>query len=280
MIGVMIGDQKRFAQDGLPIAMRNFRVQIGFLVRDEFGHGLQIGAKATQAVVPGCRVSRRRALGPIAFGPGRRLMLRIAAEFQNVPLRDAHVLQQLPRAVRRAGWYCPAQPRRKIRHHRVEIGMRVASTQQVHKVLAEVVGVGHHSRKTQAPVRFQRRSFGLCRSFGGFAAAYCKLIVAVVWLLTVPIVSTTGTAPAPAPAGITTCTCTIPETSPGEDPAYVTCAALPPTVAVTGATSVRKTLFSTSPSWPAGSVAPPPVAKIATTLPAVAGLLCEFSVPS
>jgi hypothetical protein len=63
-------------------------------------------------------------------------MLRVAAEFQNVRLRDAHVLQQLPGRVRRARWFHSALPGREVRNHRVEVGVRVASPQEVQKMLA------------------------------------------------------------------------------------------------------------------------------------------------
>src|SRR5690348_8086126 len=48
------------------------------------------------ALLPGGCVWRLWLFGPIFRRPLGRFMLRIAAEFQNVPGRDAHVFEQFP----------------------------------------------------------------------------------------------------------------------------------------------------------------------------------------
>ena len=54
-------------------------------------------------------------------------MLPVAAEFQNVPLRDAHMLQKLPGRVFRTGRFQAALPGGEVRDHGIEVGVRVAS---------------------------------------------------------------------------------------------------------------------------------------------------------
>ena len=61
---------------------------------------IQIFAKAFDARRPGAALGWRFGLRPVAVRPLRGLVLGIAAEFQDVRLRDAQVLEQHPRRVR------------------------------------------------------------------------------------------------------------------------------------------------------------------------------------
>ena len=63
-------------------------------------------------------------------------MLGIAAEFEDVPLRDPQVFQQLPGGVRRSGWLV-ARPRLgKSGDSGLEIGVSVAAFKQLQKVFS------------------------------------------------------------------------------------------------------------------------------------------------
>ena len=58
-------------------------------------------------------------------------MLRVATEFENVPLREAHVLQDLPGCVRCALGFDASQVRRQIRYCRIKVYVRVATPQEI-----------------------------------------------------------------------------------------------------------------------------------------------------
>lgn len=66
-------------------------------------------------------------LRPIAFGPGRRNMLRIAAEFKNVPLRQAQVFEKHPQGVGIANGLLAAESCGNIGDYGIESGVGVAS---------------------------------------------------------------------------------------------------------------------------------------------------------
>jgi len=102
MIGVVIRREEGLAEDGLPFAMRKRLEQIGRLVFDQVYHPLEIRAECFHALVPRSFIRRSRRSGPISTGKFRRGMFRIESEFQDVPLRDSQMLQQLPWRVFRA----------------------------------------------------------------------------------------------------------------------------------------------------------------------------------
>jgi hypothetical protein len=99
--GIVIGELERLAQQRLALAVGERRIQIGGRIGHQFPHGLQIVTERLHAVVPGGLIRRGRAGRPVAFGPFRRKMLGVAAEFQHVPLGDAQMFEHFPDAVRR-----------------------------------------------------------------------------------------------------------------------------------------------------------------------------------
>src|SRR5579862_5910450 len=105
-------------------------------------------------------------------------------------------------------------------------------------------------------------------------------MVAPLWLLAVPMVTTTGTAPVPAPFGTMASICRTPVSSPGPEPAYATCAVWPPIVTETGNNGVARRSPTTNPSASTGSVIPSPVPNKTTTWPALAAFVLELTVPS
>src|SRR6185437_3938401 len=63
-------------------------------------------------------------------------MFGVAAEFQDVPLRYAHVLQQPPRGVRLPFRLFAAQALGEVLHHLFKLQVRISTLQQIKKVLA------------------------------------------------------------------------------------------------------------------------------------------------
>lgn len=72
-------------------------------------------------------------------------MLRVAAEFKDVPLRNSQVLEQLPRRMRSAFRLLAPQLRREALHGFIKIDVCAFRVQQVEKVLLEFVEVCHSS---------------------------------------------------------------------------------------------------------------------------------------
>src|SRR5258708_7432533 len=64
-------------------------------------------------------------------------MLRVAAKFKNVPLRDARMLQQLPTSVRQPRCKRPAFVGWKLFQRIHELHMRRAALEQIDHVLAQ-----------------------------------------------------------------------------------------------------------------------------------------------
>src|SRR6478752_1393508 len=75
-------------------------------------------------------------------------MFPVAAEFQNVPLRDAHVLEQHPGRVGKTSWFLSPQPGRETGNRFFHAGMCAAAFQQFEQVLSQrtVVVFFFHSR--------------------------------------------------------------------------------------------------------------------------------------
>src|SRR5438045_9394890 len=89
------------------------------------------------AFVPSGVVRRRSRFRPIALRKFGRDMLWIAAEFEDVPLRDADVLQQLPRGVRQSLRRGDAVVRWKIRQGIGESEVSLAASQELNQMCAD-----------------------------------------------------------------------------------------------------------------------------------------------
>ena len=87
--------------------------------------------------------------GASVFGHSRRETsfpgIGIAAEIEDVPLRDAQVLQKLPGSVRRAFRFDAAQRGGKCADSLFVIEMRSLHAQQVEQMFADWVGTRHLS---------------------------------------------------------------------------------------------------------------------------------------
>ena len=64
-------------------------------------------------------------------------MFWVAAELENVPLRDAHVLQQHPGRVQESCRLGAAQFRGNTAHHRLKLGMRLSTGKQLEHMPAK-----------------------------------------------------------------------------------------------------------------------------------------------
>ena len=100
VIRVVIGHKKSLAQNRLSRAVRNFREEIRPGIRDHFFHRSNISREGFQTLVPCLWVRRCLSFRPISGGPIRRYMFWVARKFEDVPLRDSHVLEQFPNGIR------------------------------------------------------------------------------------------------------------------------------------------------------------------------------------
>src|SRR3979409_2627399 len=96
VICIVIGDEKSFAKNGLSCAVRDSGEEINLWIRHQLLHRRQVPGKQFQAFLPLLRIRGFRAFWPVSGGPVGRGMFRVAREFEDVPLRNAHVLQQFP----------------------------------------------------------------------------------------------------------------------------------------------------------------------------------------
>src|SRR5215467_5643331 len=99
MIRIVVRKKQRFAKNRLAVTMRNLRAQVGLGIFYQADHFFQVTLERLQSLVPGGRVRRTWRFRPIALRKSGRDMFRIAAEFENVPLRNPRMFQKLPARV-------------------------------------------------------------------------------------------------------------------------------------------------------------------------------------
>ncbi len=99
VVRIVVGQHQRFAQNCLALAVGDRRVEIGFWIFDEANHVAQVALESGDGVVPLLVVARGRGFRPVALGKFGRDVFAVAAEFQNIPLRDAGVFEELPPGV-------------------------------------------------------------------------------------------------------------------------------------------------------------------------------------
>ena len=100
VICVVVGNEQGFAENRLSSAVRNSRKKICCWIHHQPFHRRKVAGKCFQTFLPRFCIRGFRAFGPVSGGPIGRDVFRIAREFENVPLRDPHVLQQFPRRMR------------------------------------------------------------------------------------------------------------------------------------------------------------------------------------
>ena len=80
VVGVMIGHEERFAQNGLTFTMRNAGKQIGRWVCYQPLHGVQVRLKGPNTLIPRRPVRWLLFFGPIAVWELRRDVVRVPTE--------------------------------------------------------------------------------------------------------------------------------------------------------------------------------------------------------
>src|SRR5450755_2663057 len=100
-------------------------------------HRFQVSPELLDAFVPRCGIRRGWLLRPIACGPRRRDMLAVPAEFENVPLRQAQVLQQHPRRMRKFRGLRTAQLGGQILYNILKLGVGSSTREKVEKMFTQ-----------------------------------------------------------------------------------------------------------------------------------------------
>src|SRR6267143_1153825 len=137
VVGVVIREDQRLTKNRLSIAVRNLREQVGPRIFHQLDHFFQIVLKLMHAVVPRRSIRRHRRLRPVTFGKTGRLMLWIAAELQDVPLRKPGVLQQLPAGMRQAFNECTPFCLGKTINRVHKVHVRAPALQKADKMFAQ-----------------------------------------------------------------------------------------------------------------------------------------------
>jgi len=137
VICVVVGEHQGFAQDGLAVAPWNFGEQICPWIADQFLHFFQVGAELVHAFRPGSGIGGRGGFRPVSLGPFWRDMFRIAAEFEDVPLGDAKVLEDHPGRMREVIWLLAAQVGWKIFDRVIKSGVSVSAGEESDEIFAE-----------------------------------------------------------------------------------------------------------------------------------------------
>ena len=99
MIGVVIGYEDGLAKDRLPLTVRNRCKQVHARIHHQSLHLFDVVLKLGNARSPGRIVGRGFVSRPVADRELRGDVVWIPAEFENVPLADAYMLEQLPGSV-------------------------------------------------------------------------------------------------------------------------------------------------------------------------------------
>jgi hypothetical protein len=127
----VIGQQQRLAQNRLPIAPWDPRIEIDLRSATSSLHRPQIFLECGHTRLPSFLIRGRFRRRPVSFRPFRGDMLCIAAELQNVPLAETHVFEQHPRSVREVRDFGSGELHRPVAHGVVEADVRTAAFQQV-----------------------------------------------------------------------------------------------------------------------------------------------------
>src|SRR5579863_6835966 len=153
----MIRHQQGLAQYGLAVAPGDFREEVGPRIFDQIAHSFQIPLELFDAFAPRLTTMRRLGLRPISLRPRRRLVLRVAAELENIPQSDAQVFEEHPGRVRKILRLGAAQLCRKVFDRVVEFDVSVATGEKVEKMLPQRLVVGHWSPPLALDCRRRQR---------------------------------------------------------------------------------------------------------------------------
>ena len=137
MVSVVVRQQQHLAQDGLAVSPRYFLKEIGARARDQILHRLEILLEARDTFIPGDRIRWRGSFRPIFLWPFRGDVFRIAAELENVPLRDAEMFKQHPGGMGEAIWLRGPQLFRDIRDRIFKFRVRFSAFKQADELVAQ-----------------------------------------------------------------------------------------------------------------------------------------------
>src|SRR5215831_5843837 len=91
-------------------------------------------------LLPCIGIRRLRGLRPVAFGPLWGLVVLVAAEFEDVPLRDAQVLEEHPGGVREVGGLGAVEFGPEVFDGVFKCGVGVATFQEFEEMFAQGLG--------------------------------------------------------------------------------------------------------------------------------------------
>ena len=96
VVGVVIGEEQGFVQQGLVVGVRDRSEYIRCGIFDFGGELFAVGAEGSDALLPGFCVGRFRGFWPIARRKVGGDMLGVESVFDDVPLGDAEMLEEFP----------------------------------------------------------------------------------------------------------------------------------------------------------------------------------------
>lgn len=132
----MVGQDEDFTQERLAVTPWKRRMQIaGRIVQHRFENS-QIILECPNRLSPLAWMFGLGGSGPVAVRPCGRDVVRRLAEEHNIVLGDAHVLEEFPGGMRRAGRAESDSVRWKTGHRIDEGGVGVTCAQQVNELRA------------------------------------------------------------------------------------------------------------------------------------------------
>src|SRR5580693_493815 len=127
VVGVVVREKQRFAQNRLALTMRYFGEQIGARVSHQTDHLFQIALERRHAFLPGYLIGGHRRFWAVSVWKIRRDVFWISAEVHDVPLREPRVFEQLPARVRKRVRECPIFLSREIVQSVHEMDVRASA---------------------------------------------------------------------------------------------------------------------------------------------------------
>ena len=149
----MVGHKQGFAKDGLAVTPWDQGDQVGGRIGHQILHGLVVFVKCLHTPVPRYLGGRRQSVRPIAIRPRWRSVFGIAAEFQNVPLGNPHMLEETPGCMWKTLGLSALVVMRQIGEGRIEIQMCTTAPQEMQDMVAQdLLGI-HAVALHEAPSR-------------------------------------------------------------------------------------------------------------------------------
>lgn len=99
----MIREEQCLTKNRLALAVGDRSEQVHRRVPQQALHFIQITLAPCHGAIPGCVARRVFIDGPVPAWKVWRNIVRVAAEFEDVPLTDPQVLKELPSGVRTPG---------------------------------------------------------------------------------------------------------------------------------------------------------------------------------